>query len=461
MPEKEQVSCKIVHKMERFLSHYQAKHDLNNSQIYDLAAERFLTWLKAHPEERVVLRSMPSTATPLRGYMQTHLKEQLAQYADTEHHILMDLYYTIIYRFCEEEGYQDTVPVACFVSHDLFDHMTHAEPEALDVNTHVWREEFKNFVSSWATLSPRKKKTLEIKAPSLSGARLDMHLPSETVLALEAIKRELGCSLQGLYSQVVRSRYEKQGWCERVPVRCILSKNLAHQCEEFIENKMGAKGRPDSKSELMERAVERFLAFYGSVARDKNWEPRTPLLDGELFEAYVSEEKASALAKLPHPIDELFYTSLEQYSEEEGIKSGYRELKATKTPSSGLTVLYLEPEQQEIIDFLVRSKKFKDDSAFYHEAAKWWLEKREKVQGFYDQYLAYQHLTKEDGVLEVSASIRLPVHQAIKYYAKLDGQTIRTVYNNAISEFLDHLMENMDPQEATITLSIDHLIKDH
>lgn len=461
MSGREQVVCKIIHSMDRFLIHYQAQHGLTNSEVYARASAHFLSWL----EERVdpapmPMRSMPSTAIPYGGYVDTSVKEQLVAFAERGHHIHADVYYTLISMYCDHLGYKDTVPVTCFVSADLLEFITHHDPASLASDSYALATEIEAFMEAF---EGGERPAHAWAAPPLTHVeRVEVQLSSESLERLMAIKRELSCSLQSLYSHVIEARYTKLGWTERVPVRCIVSTHLLSKCEAYLENKEEVEGRPRTKSELMERATDRFLSWYKSKARPVDWEPRTPHLDGEIFEAYIDPKLIKALGKLPYPTDELLFTSLELYSEEEGIKSGYRELKLGKVPSTGLTVLYLEPEQQEIINFLVvHSRKFKDHSAFYHAAATWWLEQRDKVQGFYDRYVSYQHLTKEEGVLEVKEYIELNVHHRIKHYATLDGQKIRTVYNNAIIDFLDHLMTQMDPKEARVTVSIEHILKEH
>lgn len=452
MSETVQITCRVTHKIERYLALYAAERGFNQTKIIEQALSDYVQWYEnKSPEERLRPLAYPSTGLPYRGYVDSELKQRITAISDKENYPLNDLYYSALCRLVEQQGYDETTLVRCFISHDLADFFGVECLEQSESASELLHRASQVFLERYARLSPKKREALMMAVAPLEEAQFIAYLPHDTFEALERIKETHHLSLRDVCHHILQEEAQRQGHGHREVMLTTLRKDALSALEHY------ETGQHLKRSELFEQAIQEFVTWYEGPEREASWKPDASLSTGSIYKGYVSRELVHRLRTLPFSLDDLAYTAVMTYADRRDlVQSSLKKLLETPGKDRtrpGVCVVFLLPEQEEVIRFMIGKRLFKNNTDFYQKAALWWIEQRHEVEGLFDAYLSRPVYSEGDNVIEVSVVLNALLHQTLAAYGKHDGQSIRNVYYNMIIGYMDHLLDTLEQDQLSHDIS--------
>ncbi len=442
---KETIVCSVSDQLLHKLARYEIREGLKQTHVYERALTSFIEWYEQQTSETLkhwrVLASAQG-GKPYRGRVLTSQKTRLADIAEELKHSTMDVCYTALTMLMEQEEVEKTHLINCFLDHSLYERCEQRVHQGYEDRSAFVEEACTQFMA-WYDGSTRPKSYV-IPTSSYTGRSYQAYVSTQVYERLGELATQHTLSPVDVYHEVLVRHDQGEDTTPTVVVTAMLPKNTAKHVQSYIQDCQMTEGT------FIEDAIGAFLKAHPASSLSDDWSPTPASVDGEPFRGHVSSKLAEKLHKLPYPRLDLYAHAVRYYAHKRNIHAApylFEAEEESTTATHGMAKIKLLPEQEKLIRLLIVFKDMRTINEFCHEASKWWLARRRKMERGEEEYfsrLSPSDEDDEDAFVDVHLTIPYAIHSALQSFAQEDSQSMRTVYYNAIIRYLDHISDLED-----------------
>lgn len=444
MADKETIVCSVSDGLLHKLSRYELREGLKQTHVYERAMDFFITWYDSQtPSSLKDWRVLASAqgGRPYRGRIPSSQKARLQEIAAELRHPFLDVVYTALSMLIDAESIEQTQLVNCFLDQSLFERLEQEVESHYEDRSAFVEAACKTYLNWYDGKERPPHYTIPVS--QYTGRPYEAYVSLPVHQRLEELARQAALSVVDVYHEVLLRQDQGAGEEQGVMVTALLPKGTAKQVNQYIKDCDMKEG------DFLEQALKHFLKWYTKSAPEE-WEPYPASIGGERVQGYVPIKVVEKIHKLPFPRLDLYAHATRYYAHTRDIDPSpflFSQVDEAQTATNGMAKIKLLPEQEKLIRLLLVVKDMRTINEFCNEAAKWWLERRRRMDPGEEEYfsrLSPATKEEEDELVDVHLSTPYALHSAMQAYAHEDSQSLRTVYYNAVIRYLDHIADFED-----------------